>query len=222
MKKKIHIANKVKQKQENDFIMTGLWNEKYISDKCWAATAETASAAAAAAKYQTYLVSHYLPDQSKYGATSNWFVCLHLAFSFRFLAINIFNALTLYTRMQHTHTNTCKQLNRISKWRNAALNNSNCTKEVNLIKWDKGSKRKSITVNKVAATWSQNALMTVIVNVWILWHVAGATMPRKLKSQNKRLTKPFSSHFEPFSKSNYSNSIVPRTTVLFFLCFAGL
>lgn len=101
--KKIHIANKVKQKQENDFIMTGLWNEKYISDKCWAATTETAAAAAAAAKYQTYLVSHYLPDQSKYGATSNWFVCLHLAFSFRFLAINIFNALTLYPNATHSH-----------------------------------------------------------------------------------------------------------------------
>lgn len=39
----------------------------------------------------------------------------------------------------HTHTRTCIQLNRI--WtRNAITNNRNCTKEVNLIKCDRGCK----------------------------------------------------------------------------------
>lgn len=118
---------------------------------------------------------------------------------------------------QRTHTDTCKQLNRISKWRNAALNNSNCTKEVNLIKWDKGSKTKSITVNKVAATRSQNALMTVIVNVEFFDTLPEQQCQGNWNHKTKGSTKPFSSHFEPFSKSNYSNSIVPRTTVLFFL-----
>lgn len=105
------------------------------------------------------LYVHYLPDQNKYGATSNWFVYLHLAFHLiqlyqlqrcwhfipnaahqnASLRLSPSPAYSYSYAETHTHTRTCLQLNRI--WtRNAITNNRNCTKEVNLIKCDRGCK----------------------------------------------------------------------------------
>lgn len=98
---------------------------------------------------------------------------------------------------KHTHTFMHIQLNRI--WtRNAITNNRNCTKEVNLIKCDRGCKATRSTdhsANKRAKSVrvSENAAMTRLLSVGILWHVARQHNSKEIEITKQKTQKPFSS-----------------------------
>lgn len=114
--------------------------------------------------------------------------------------------------MQHTHTNTHTLTLTLSTEhaytieshldkKRFALNNRKCTKEVNLIKRDKGSKSERISIERSMFRYvSENALMTVIVS-----ELNSATRCQANKSKEIEITKQktripifiaFRNHFE--------------------------